>query len=95
LSFRRLLVLVRFLPRDSAVWDLGVVAEWSVTEVLLAHIWQATAGSKTPHPLLAEAAAVGKQKSGPAISRERLAKFKAAKRRAAERRRAIDAGELD
>lgn len=50
LSLRRLLVLVRYLPPGSAVWaeQAGIEFGWSLTDFLLADLFQVWAN--TPHP---------------------------------------------
>ena len=92
MSFRRLLVLVRHLPRDAATLELGEVAEWGVAEVLLAHIWQTTAKSKKPHPML-EAVAKKSKRLIP-VSPERARKIAATRARIRARAEAIAAGTL-
>ncbi len=81
------------MPADSAVAAVlrqGAELPWSRTEVLLAHVWQASAHSKEMHPMLKAAIRATPRKDAP----QRAKAIKAAKARAAERRRAIAAGEI-
>jgi len=92
LTLRRLAVLVRHLPAESAVGrELHPDPPWTRQEVLTAHVWQAAAGSKKPHPMLAAAgkAANADRRAADPDRRRRLA---AARARARERRRLIEDG---
>jgi len=94
LTLRMIAVRVRHLPADSAVRTLERDGQpaWNLEHVLLAHVWQAAAHSKTPHPALASAAKrVDRARQ---TSPERRAAMANARQRAAERRRRIEAGEL-
>ena len=96
MTLRRLFVLIAHLPPDSAVkravsdgasiWDDEKVS-------LLAHIWQAAAGSEKSHPWLEDAARQSKAKRR-ANDPKRKRALAAARRRAEERKRAIAAGEI-
>jgi hypothetical protein len=83
---------VRYLPPESAVASISRDGKphWGLTEILAAHVWQAAAHSKQPHPMLADAM---HGMSRP-VSPERAKALKAARARARERRRAIAAGEI-
>lgn len=94
LTLRRLWVLVRFLPEESAVARIGRngAAVWSVEAHLLDDIRMALTGTKKkpakphserPQPLKHKAAS-GKRRRALADGRERQR----------ERQRAIDAGEI-
>lgn len=84
LTLRRLYVLLRHLPPDAAlVRALGDgQAVWNLEHVILAHIWQAVARSKKPHPLLAKAHQLTKRLKSP----ERISQLEAARKRAEKRR---------
>jgi hypothetical protein len=86
LTLRRICVLVRHLPAESA---LAVIARdgqpaWELRDVLLATIWQAAAHSQKPHPLLERAA------ESRTVSPARARQLDEARRRARSRRRALD-----
>lgn len=90
LTYRRLAVLVHHLPDTSAtVLALDSQPRWRLEHILLAHIWQAAAQSKKPHPMLA-AAERGRRRAGPSPDRQK--RLRAATRRARERRRLIETG---
>ena len=92
LTLRRLSVLVKHLPAESAVGrTLHPDPPWTRTHILLAHVWQASAGSKKPHPML-EAAQRGSRKARRAVDPDRRRRLAAGRRRARERRRLIDDG---
>jgi hypothetical protein len=92
LTLRRLMVLVRHLPAESAtVQALNGGHVWSLGEVLLADVWQATARSKTRHPLLVEAQRHARRVALPSGFTRRAA---AARARARARRERIAAGEI-
>lgn len=57
LTLRMIAVRIRHLPVDSVVATLARDGEpaWELRDLLLAHVWQAAAHSKKPHPLLAKA----------------------------------------
>lgn len=84
-------MLIAHLPPDSA---LARAAEpnpqWQVSDVLLAHIWQAVAHSKKPHPMLA--AEYRRVTSATAWRPGRDRVLAAARRRAAQRRQDIADG---
>lgn len=87
-------VRVKYLPDDSACRTLqrDGLPFWGVEQILLAHVWQAAAQSKEPHPMLA--AAMREHRRRAPTDPERAKKRAAARARARERRRAIDAGEI-
>ncbi len=90
LTLRRLWVLLQHLPSESALGsiDRNGHPEWRLEHVLLAHVWQQTARSKKPHPMLTAAMKRNQRRV------QDPARVQAARRRAAERRRAIAAGEI-
>lgn len=91
LTHRRLAVLIRHLPADAAtVTEVSPGPIWDLTTVLLADIWQATAHSKTAHPLARQARARAHQIDTP----ERAQKIAAFRRRAAQRRDDIVTGRI-
>lgn len=94
LTLRRISVLLRHLPPDSAVAriELRNAPAWQLEHVLLADIWQAVARSRKPHPLLARARQQTDRHHRP--NAERLADLAAARREAEARRAAIAAGEI-
>lgn len=93
LTLRRIGVLVAHLPADAA---LVRVADphppWSIGDVLAAHIWQAVANSKNPHPMLAAEYRRTATARKPAPARTKA--VAQARRRAQERLRAIQAGDI-
>jgi hypothetical protein len=92
LTLRRLAVLMRHLPAESAVGrTLHPEPQWTRQEVLTAHVWQAAAQSKKPHPMLA-AAERGRRRASPSPDRQK--RLRAAVRRARERRRLIEDGSI-
>lgn len=84
LTVRRLLVLIKHLPEDSALGR--AMGRWTVPEYLLSHVWQAAARSKKPHPATPKAQTYRSPKRERALQRARA--------RARERARAIAAGEI-
>jgi len=84
LTLRRLFVLVRHLPTDSATSIAAGGPGWLLGDYLLAHVYQATAGEA--HPSLPKASAVSDPLRDKRIRQARM--------RAHERQRAIDAGEI-
>lgn len=92
LTVRMIAVRVKHLPPESAVMTAlrDGRAHWSLTDQLVAHVWQAVARSKEPHPLLADAMRNQPRQIDP----RRELRLRAARRRAAKRRARIDAGEL-
>lgn len=93
LTLRRLAVLVTHLPNDSALskaFDPNHV--WRVADILLAHIWQAVAHSKTTHPMLT--AEFRRVSSVTPWTPDRARAVAEARRRAAQRRQAIADGTI-
>jgi len=84
LTLRRLGVLIRHLPPDSATAIATGGSGWTLTDVLLSDLFHVTAGA--PHP--------ARPKAEKAIDPERTKSVAAFRKRAAERQRAIDAGEI-
>lgn len=84
LTLRMISVRVRTLPAGSALRTAlnDGRPEWGDTEYLLADVWQASAGSKKPHPARPKPA--GPQQDN---SRRRQQAIAKARRKAAERRR--------
>lgn len=94
LTLRRLRVLVLHLPPDSATVRLDDPnPHWGPAEVLLAHVWQAAARSKKPHPMLAAEMNRTRVKRDQHTA-EQARKFRDARRRSRERRAAIERGEI-
>ena len=92
LTLRRLSVLITHLPDTSCVAMIqDDQPRWRLEHILLAHVWQASAGSKQPHPMLA-AAQRGSRKARRNVDPDRRRRLTAARRRARERRRLIDDG---
>jgi hypothetical protein len=89
LTLRRLLVLIRYLPDESALSTLMRKAPaWSVEAHLLDELRIAIQGRKgKPHP----ARPRGQRRR---LTPERLKKIAESRRRAAARRRAIESGEI-
>jgi hypothetical protein len=81
---RRIGVLLRHLPPDSAVARAEGSSGFTNAEILLMDLWHATTGE--PHPL--------RPKGTKAVDPKREKALRAAKVRARERQRAIDAGEI-
>lgn len=94
LSLRMIAVRLRYLPAESALVSLSRDGRpvWELRDVLLAHIWQATANSKKPHPALVQAAR--EQRASTPMTPQRQHAVLAFRRRAEERRQRIAAGEL-
>jgi hypothetical protein len=95
LTLRMIAVRLRHMPADSAVGQIarGNEPEWRLEHVLLAHVWQAAAHSKTQHPGLVRATkqASHHQQTSP----QRLAAISAGRQRAEARRRRLAAAALD
>ena len=92
LTLRRLLVLVFRLPGESATMRAlndGKPVIDSLVQIFLADIWQASAQSKKPHPLIADARQASKSKR---VTADRRVLLAAAKRRARERRMTMEGG---
>lgn len=93
LTLRKLRVLIAYLPDDSAlVRAADPNMPWSIGDVLLAHIWQAVALSKAPHPMLA--AETRRIRSATEMTPARLRIIAEARQRASRRREAIAAGTI-
>src|SRR5690606_9976085 len=94
LTLRRIFVLVRHLPPESAVAEVlrGGKPHWSIEAQLIDDLRVSLTGSKErpskPHP------SRPKPSSRPRTTPERARKLAAARRRARERRRRLEAGEL-
>jgi hypothetical protein len=87
LTLRMISVRVKYLPPESAV--ASIIRDgphWSLGDVLLAHVWQAAAHSKKPHPMLAKA---GKQARRAPMTPEKQRRLTAAKARARDRKRRL------
>jgi hypothetical protein len=84
LTLRRISVLVRHLPSDSATAIATGGHGWTLADHLLADVYHATSGNL--HPWKPE------QDKGSDPAREKAKR--AARARARERQRAIDAGEI-
>lgn len=65
---------------------------FSRDQVLLAHIWQAVAQSKKPHPFLADAIAKDRKDSTRRHDPQRARRLAEGRQRALERLKAIEAG---
>jgi hypothetical protein len=94
LSLRKLRVLIRHLPTDSALAtaENGGKPIHNQDTILLAEIATATAHAKKPHPVINEVKSRQRARRDQAPSRRRA--LVAARRRAEQRRRAIEAGEI-
>lgn len=89
LGLRRLAVLVRHLPSDSATVTAVTGEEgWTRDQVLLTDLWSAWAGKE--HPAIADA----RRRHRRPLTAERLERLRSARARARERRRQIESGEL-
>lgn len=84
LTLRRLGVLIRALPPDSATAVAAGGSGWRLADHLLADLFHASTGK--PHPGLPKAVTVPDP--------ERDMRVRRARARARERQRAIDAGEI-
>lgn len=89
LTLRRLAVLIEHLPADSALAAEAKVQDWSLTNVLIAQLWQLWAGK--PHPMLQSTV---KQLGRAGVAPERLRAVQDFRRRARERELAIERGEI-
>lgn len=86
------MVRVRYLPAESATATIlrdGREA-WSLEHVLLAHVWQAAAQSKKPHPALADEITASRSRRTTSPGRAR--KLADARRRAADRKARLEGG---
>lgn len=93
LTMRRLKVLIDHMPVESELRAAATDAPlMNLEHVLLADIWQATARSKAPHPLLREARS--KTRANRQATPQRRRKLAAAKARRRDRLRRIDDGEI-
>jgi len=86
-------VRLKYLPDDAAtVHALDPDHDpWTRTEVLLAHVWQAAAQSRKPHPWLTEAQQRERRRRHKVDAAKR-ARLDDVRRRAIERRRRLGIG---
>lgn len=92
LTLRMIFVRLKYLPPESAVMTAqrGGLPHWSTADQILAHVWQAAAHSKEPHPMLADALKNQPRRTDP----QRELRIREARKRAARRRALIESGEI-